>query len=256
MAKYLSSPLGDFRGKIGDEIGGKWRGIKWARKLVLPTQRGTIALYRDFKDGKIPADQFSFLQFNVRHVVFNMLGYLARTNMQGFIVHWKEYCKRHGLKMSGSNKFFKDNAPSLFEGMPDKGKEYDPATNELDLVHKFTPSIGDLSPTAVTSAAYDSVSGGLTVTWATALMGNQADTDMPYLLVLQKPILESIGRDGTWKAAIVSYSYTGSARSAGTLTVTLPKGIVVTELVACLYFRSSDVSIGYSRSGNAAVTPA
>lgn len=254
--KYIASPFGDVLGKLGDTIGGKWKGIRWIRKRVLPAQRGTITLYREFKDGHIPADQFSFLQFNLRHVVFNMLVYLARANKQGFMAIWKEYCLQHDLKLTGVNKFLKDNATSLYEGMPDKGREYDIATNELDLVHNFTPSVGDLYPTAVASAQYASGTGALTVTWGTALMGNQADTDMPYLLVLQKPILESIGRDGTWKAAIVSYAFTGSARSAGTLTVTLPTGIVVTNLVVSLYFRSADVTVGYSRSGNAAVAPA
>lgn len=248
MAKYIASPWGDILGKLGGSVGGKWKGIYWVRKLVYPTQRGTLAKYRQYKDGLIPLWQFSYAQMNIRRAVLQVLGYVARMNMSNWIHPvWDALVAKRGWVMTGANAFVKRNAATLFASMPAKDEEFDPATNSPDLLDLIV-SDGDLEPVAsITSCMYDPLNGNLVIVWDPAVYTNGGDNDELRVVVAKKPLLESVGRDGTWYPSLYLYTFMYPAplippiRSAGTATVVLPAGLALADLSAYVFFRGREI---------------
>lgn len=258
MGKYTGSPWGHIRGKLDDCVGGVWKGIEWVRVLVFPTQRGTLAKYRMYKDGLIPPSQFSFPQMNIRRASLQVLGYVARTNLENYInIVWKDFVDRHSLLMTASNAFVKKSAANLYHSMPQFDQEYTVPANEPDL-KVIKMSDGDLEGTPILTAYYTTGTGALAVTWAKDCFTNGLGTDLAWIVVLKKPILESVGRDGTWAPKLYMYGPTRgfplvAIRDDETLTAVLPTGLTAADLTVFLFFRDSLGQIGYSLSTSRAV---
>lgn len=248
--KYIGSPWGTIRGKLNGAVGGVWKGINWGRVLVLPTQRGTLKKYRAYKDGKIPV--FSFAQMNIRRAVIQVLGYIGRIHTTNFIIPiWQEFATRHNYKMTGLNVFVNRNAAAMFASMPNKDQEYIAATNAPDLT-SMKMSDGDLEGTPILTATYATGSGATIITWAKDCFGNGLQTDKAWVCVLKKPILESVGRNGTWAPKLYLFGPydTSVARSVETVTVTLPTGLSPDDLTAFLFFRDVAETLGFSVSNS------
>lgn len=255
MGTYIGSPWGHIRGKLDDVVGGVWKGINWCRVRILPTQRGTLTKYRQLKDGLIDPWEFSYPQMNIRRAVLQVLGYLARMNMEVWTVPvWNAFAQKHGWVMTGANAFIKRNAARLLASM-DRDIEYDPETNAPDLLEMIVAD-GDLEGTTEVTATYVAATGVLTVTWDTAMYTNGTPEDYALVLVTKKPILESVGRDGTWAPKLFMY---GTAipepppgipvtRADGTVDIALPTDLDPTDLIAHVFFRDEDNVIGNSIS--------
>lgn len=265
MATYFGSPWGFLRGKLDDAVGGIWKGVEWTRVRVYPTQRGTLKLYRKLQRGEICPEAFSYPQFNIRRAVLQVLGHIARMNLSTWIYPvWEALCKKRGWIMTGTNAFVRRNAATLLSSM-DRHAEYDDA-NQPDLT-KMLVSNGDLEgPAAIESATYDATTGDLVVTWDPATYTNGHATDMAFVMVAKKPILESIGEEGTWAPKLYMYGTALIPEPPGipvkreelTMTLALPVGldIIVEPLTAYLFFRDVEGVIGYSPSLAAGVTEA
>lgn len=255
MGKYIGSPWGYIRGKLDDAVGGAWKGINWVRVRIEPTQRGTLDKYRLFKDGLLDPSQFSYPQFNIRRCVLQVLGYVARFNLTSWIRPvWEELVTKRGWTMTGTNAFVRRNAATFFSSML-RTAEYVVGLNEPDL-EDLLVSDGDLEGTTAGGATYVPGTGVLTVTWTASVFTNGAADDQAQVIVLKKPLLESVGRDGTWYPALFAYPFIPAPpspafpaeRSAGTVDVTLPTGLAAADLVAYVFFRDAAGTIGYSPS--------
>jgi hypothetical protein len=261
MAKYYGSPWGTMKGKLNGSVGGGWKGINWCRVLTFPTQRGTLFLYQEMKAGHIPPERFSFPQFNLRRLATGPLGYVARMNLSTFIyLIWEPFVQKHQFLMTGSNMFIKRNSANMLNSMPDKTAEFDPATNSPDLL-VLQMSDGDMESTEeFTSAVYNTANGNLTVAWNTGKYTNGADSDLAYLVILKKPIVESYGVSGTWEPALYLYGPfqpAGTLRSDGvgaTIPALLPIGLTAADLTAFVFFKDAAGIIGFSKSQSVQVT--
>lgn len=265
MGKYYGSPWGFVRGKMGDFVGGIWKGIDWVRVIRFPTQRGTLDLYRDLKDGLIPPERFSYPQMNIRRAILQVLGYIARMNISMWIYPvWEALVTKRGWVMTGTNAFVRRNAAILLNSM-EKGKEFIPDPLDPDynipVLANMLVSDGDLEgPAELTSVTYDTLTGEMVFTWDPTTYTNGAEEDIAYLMAAKKPILESVGRDGTWYPSLFIYGSQYVAvpvvvpRSAGTATLTIPIGLNFEDLTAYLFFRDAADVIGYSPSLGIQVT--
>lgn len=262
MGKYIGSPWGYIRGKLDDAVGGAWRGINWVRVRILPTQKGTLSKYRQYKDGELDLSQFSFPQFNIRRCVLQVLGYVARFNITSWIRPvWEELVTKRGWTMTGTNAFVKRNAATFFNGML-RTAEYVVGSNEPDLLDLIV-SDGDLeAPAGLTTAVYTTATGALVITWDAGIFTNGADDDEAQVIVMKRPLLESVGRDGTWYPALFAYPFlpappapaAPAERTDATVTLALPIGLAATDLVCYLFFRDAEGLIGYSPSLSLQIT--
>ena len=251
FGKYLGSPWGKIRGKLNGSVGGAWKGIDWVRVLVIPTTRGSIEKYRAFKAGTIGSFAFSYKQFNIRHAVVNVLGFLTRKFYSSLVIVWHDYLLKHpGLKLSEMNAFTKENIARFFASMPNKNGEYVAATN-APLLTSLKVSKGDLEPVqTILTAVYTTGTGALVFTWATGIFENGLATDKIFWAVAKKPILESDGVAGTFNPSLYLYGMAdaGSTRTTGTDTVTLPTGLTATDLTLYVFLQDLAGTIGYSDS--------
>ena len=254
MAKLRNNPLGDPIGKFGNVVGGKWKdGIYWIRSRIFPAQRGTFINFKSFKADGTPR-QFSYKQMNIRQCM-KILGHTARLNMDLLIIPiWEDLAQRLNLKMSGANLFVKTNLPGFFASMPNKSQELVLATN-APLMSSLKMADGNLEGTPILTAVYTTGTGSTTVTWSPTCFTNGLATDKTWFAFTAKPLLESVGVDGTWKPKMYVYGPLGGsvARSVGTATFNLPAGLTAADLTAHLFFRDL-LTIGYSISDSAAVT--
>ena len=263
MGTYTGSPWGTIRGKVDDVVGGVWKGINWCRVRVLPTQRGTIAKYRAWKDD--PTYPFSFKQFNIRRLVTQVLGYIARSESNIVLwirPVWDALVTKRGYTMTGVNAFVKRNAAILFASMTDENAEYDPATNTPDY-EKMLVSDGDLEPVAdIASAIYNPATGQLVLIWNSATFTNGSDQDIPNVIVTKKPLLEMEDEPNmtlwNWRPKLFTYPFLPAAhptkRFIGNATINLPTGLTYSDLTLYLFFKDEVTGIGYSPSKAIAVT--
>lgn len=257
MGVYMGSPWGFVRGKIGDQVGGVWKGIEWVRVRVLPTQRGTLELMRMLKQGLISPERFSWKQFNIRRLVFQVLGWIGRTNMSNLIYPvWEELCSRRKWALTGINAFLARSAPYLWGSIPDQDAEYDAETNKPDMKEMLV-SDGDLEPTPeVISAAYDPVLGTLLVTFSSDILKNGAEDDEAFLMVYAEPIVNSQWRPNGYlygNAIPIPPPGVYKRRDDGAIDTTLPKALDVV-MFAYVFFRDKAGQIGYSPSASLDVT--
>jgi len=257
MGKYTGSPWGTISGKVDDVVGGVWKGINWCRERVIPVQPGTITRYRRWKDD--PTIPFSFKQFNLRRLVTQVLGYIARSE-SNIVVWirpvWDALVTKRGWTMTGVNAFVKRNAAILHASMTDENAEYDPATNTPDYL-KMLVSDGDLEPVAgINTAAYSDITGTLEITWDTTTYTNGAATDLLNVIAAKKPLLEMEDEPDmtlwNWYPNLFIYPFLPSVpaktRADGTVTITLPTGLTDTDLTVYLFFKDEVTGIGYSPS--------
>lgn len=257
MGTYIGSPWGFVRGKIGDAVGGVWKGIEWARVRVLPTQRGTLELMRQMKAGTIPAERFSWKQFNIRRLIFGPLGWIGKSNMANLIYPvWESLCAKRKWALTGINAFVQRTAPALWVSLPSQDEEYDAVTNKPDMKEMLV-SDGDLEDVAaITSVNYTAATGALIIAWDASVVKNGDATDVALFMVFHEPII-----DATWRPN--GYLY-GSAipgvfppitpvRGDATATMDLPTGLSG-PMTAYVFFRDSAHQIGYSPSKAMIVT--
>lgn len=263
MGKYHGSPWGIITGALFDTVGGKWKGIYWNRVRIFPTQRGTLDLYRQLKDGLIVPERFSYPQMNIRRAITQVLGYIARVNISDWIYPiWEALVTKRGWTMTGANALVRRNAATLLSSMPHKDQEFDPNTNAPDLTEMLV-SDGDLEEASIATATYNAGTGDVTVTWDPTTYTNGDANDLVRVMVAKKPLLESVGRDGTWYPKLFMYGpYTSpppapaATRGDGTITWTLPGGLTHADLTAYLFFRDIAETIGYSKSAGSILAPA
>lgn len=261
--KYIDSPFGFVLGKWADCVGGVWKGIYWVRARVNPTQKGTLAKYKLLKQGLITPEQFSYPQMNIRRIVFQVLGFIGKNNLSNLISPvWEALVKKRGLALTGTNMMIKRSAARLFATMTDSGLEFDPETNTID-VKEFLVSDGELESTpSITSAVYTAATGALVVAFDTGVFTNGSPDDFSFLMVLKKPLLESIGVTGTWYPEVFMYGSAvplpppgvPSVRSEGTITIDLPVDLDPADLTAYVFFRDELNEVGYSESLGLQVT--
>jgi len=254
MGKYHGSPWGFVLGKIGDAVGGVWKGIDWVRVRVDPTQRGTYALYLALKAGTIPPESFSYKQFNLRRLIIGPLGFVARCNMHNWINPvWTRLATARHEALTGINLFIKEAFAPFWGSMPDTSVEFDPVTNS-PLLTSLLVSDGDLEPIAeILTAKYTTGTGALVVTWDDSFYGNGATDDMIYCLVMRKPLVTA-----EYQPALYSYGTClfGSmiTRTSATGTWTLPAGLTPADLTCYLIARDAADVIGFSLSKALQVT--
>jgi len=263
MGKYHGSPWGIIMGALFDTVGGSWKGVLWNRVRIFPTQRGTLDLYRQLKDGLIAPERFSFPQMNIRRAITQVLGYIARSNLSSWIYPvWEELVTKRGWTMTGANAFVKRNAANLLASMSNKTLEFDPSTNTPDLAEMLV-SDGDLETGSGLSATYDTATGDVVLSWAKVTYTNGESTDIAWVMVAKKPLLESIGRDGTWYPQLFMYGphttelpAPAATRDDETITYKIASGLDAADLTAYLFFRDTAEIIGNSPSKGFQTTPA
>jgi hypothetical protein len=249
------NPLGEYVGKIGNTVGGKYKGIYWVRALVYPTQRGTLDLYKLLKQGMITPDRFSYKQFNIRRTTLGPLGWVAEKNMEELIYPiWEPLCKKRFHRMSGGNLFVKKNANVFFNSMPNKHLEFNPTTNAPDLM-SLKMSDGDLEPTSgVIGATYATGTGIVHADWNFTTFKNGQGTDKAYMVVLMKPIINPpYTESGEWTPGLYMYgtgatAIAGKTRANGAAEITIPTGLTATDLCLYVFFKDAAGEIGFSRS--------
>lgn len=271
MGTYTGSPWGHIRGKVDDAVGGVWKGIEWVRVRVFPTQPGTITRYRLWKDD--PTTPFSFKQFNIRRLVTQVLGYIARfgSNLTVWIRPvWEALCDKRGWTMTGANAFIRRNAAILFASMENPAAEYKPtmpAINAPDLT-KMLVSDGDLEPAAVLeTAVYNPETGALGLHWSSATFTNGSPDDIVNVIVAKKPLLEMEDEPDmtlwNWAPKLFIYPFlpappapaVPATRADEGVEVMLPTGLDAANLTAYLFFRDAEGHIGYSPSVGSQVLP-
>lgn len=254
MAKYTASPWGDILGKLGDTVGGKWKGIYWARKRVNPAQRGTLALYHLLKRGAMRPYRFSFKQMNIRRLVFQILGWLARTNMENMIIPiWEQLCTRRALQLTGGNLFLKRSAALLWASIPDQDQEFNASTNSPDMKELYV-SDGDLEGTPILTAVYVPATGFLTLTFSKTIYQNGDDTDYAQAMCYIKPLMNG----ETWRPNGYMYGKAqqpdlpapSENRVAESIVLHLPLNLDPTKMTAFLFFRDEANAIGFSPSSS------
>jgi len=252
MAKLTNNPLGDYTGKLGDTVGGKWKGKHWVRSRIYPSQRGTLEMYYLFKAGQLPLGSFSFRQMNQRRCVFQMLGCIGRKNFSNLITPvWERLCTKNKLRMSGTNLLTKRNVTTLWASMPYQNKEYDAITNTPDMV-KMIVSDGILEPTPeVLTCTYNPDTGILRIEWDSTCIENGNPDDYAYVMAYKNPVVDS-----EWKPNGLLYGKATlpippdipRTRSDGNMAIALPKGLVASDIIGYVFFRDNTDIIGFSAS--------
>ena len=248
MAKYVGSPWGFVRGKMGDFVGSVWKTIDYVRVLCFPTQRGTYQNYLDYKAGLITIERFSYPQFNYRRLVLGPLGYVSRMNMSNWIDPvWSRLATQQHLLMTGMNLFIQKASALFWNSMPNKDQEYNVTTN-APLLTSLVVSDGDLEPIAeILTAKYTTGTGALVVTFDKTCYGNGQATDEVQWLVMRKPLV-----NGAYQPILYSYgsipALFGVPRDDATITIALPTGLTVGDLCVYLFCRDLADTIGYSPS--------
>jgi hypothetical protein len=242
MAKYYASPFGSIRGKVNGSVGVGWKGKNVLRKYAIPTDRGSLLKYQQYKGGIIPPDLFSFPQFNLRRVCNNPLFKIAHDHFQDFIVPiWKEMAREKRLLMSGTNLFMRTNTTTIYASF-DKTIEYDASTNKPDLT-KLILVDGELETTQSMTATYDPSSGFMNFTWNTHHYTNGKDTDTVYAIILKEPVVIDVGATGHWQPSLVMFGPTqlrhdlaAATRADGAGLMTITPGLTASNLIAYLFF--------------------
>jgi hypothetical protein len=252
MAQLVNKVMGDPIGKIGWIVGGKWKGMKyWLRGWVKPSQKGTIRDNRDYLAGKLSA--MSYKQMNIRNIM-RVLGKIGRINLSTWIdVIYSDYLTRHGrTDITGLNLFIKQNAAILYASMSNKAAIWNESTNKMDLLQMLV-SKGDLEPVpSITSAVYTTGTGALVIAFDTSFYTNGLATDLAYVMIAKKPILNVVN----WEGSLYMFGPTRGntkTRADGTVTVTLEAGMTATDLTAYVFFKDAAGTIGYSDSVSKAV---
>lgn len=249
MAKYSGSPWGFLRAKLGDSVGGVWKGIPWSRVRVTPRNPGSVVKMQQSEEGCVRGIIFSPEQMNIRRAVFGLLGCIARKTLPT-LIHpvWQRYCSIKNLKKTGSNLFVEKNAKRLWNSMT-KGTMFS-ATNLPNFL-LMRVSYGDLEASpAITSATYVPGTGVTTIAWNTTHFTNGADVDDAYLAMYKKPTaLEIADYLPCGELYVVG---TGTNRVAGTSTINVPSGFVAGDFTAFVFF--SDDCADYSPSVSSAVS--
>lgn len=251
MGKYWASPWGFIRGKLGDSVGGYWKGIEWVRIRIFPTQRGTLDLYKQLKAGLINPNRFSYKQMNIRRLVFQVLGYIGRNNLSTLIYPvWEQLRKKRKLALTGINLFTARSTPDMWASIPNPDQEFDAVTNCPDMT-EMKLSDGDLEPAnfiaGPTAFEYDPVTGNCIFRWDTGTIKNGKADDYVYTMVYVKPIIDSQWRPDGYlygRADIVPLS----VRADGTVTITIPSGFAKTDVYGYVFCRDNAGEIGFSPS--------
>lgn len=255
MGHLTNNPLGDPIGKVGNFVGGKWKGAKyWIRARVFPSQKGTIQDNRDYLAGTLRT--MSYKQMNIRNIM-RVLGKIGRMNLATWIdVIYSDYLTRHGrADMTGLNLMVKENAAILYNSLTNKALIWNESTNKIDLL-QMKVSKGDLEPTpAVASAVYTPGTGALVIAFDASCYTNGDSSDLAYVMIAKKPILNVVNWEGSLFMLGPARGNT-KTRVDATVTVTLEAGMTATDLTAYVFFKDAAGAIGYSDSVAKAVSAA
>ncbi len=243
MGKYIASPWGDISGKIGDAVGGSWKGIRWTRKRAIPENPGSIERHIACLNDPTLCHLFSYKQMNIRRPVLGMLGNVGMNTLHTLMYPvWQKLCDQRKLKLTGTNLFIKVNARRLYNSLPQTNELY--SGSNLPDYTKMLVSIGRLEPVAaINTAAYDDATGAVDITWNTGHYTNGTDDDVLSVVVYNKPSV------GDLYYQPYGWLYTPSVtatRVNGTATVNLAPGLTDTDLTVYLFFHNA--TIGYSPS--------
>lgn len=222
--KYMASPWGTIRGKLGRTVGVVRKGRPYIRALVKP---------KNPKTNK---------QTHIRKAVWGVLGYVARTNLSSFIWPiWEKICKKRRLAMTGTNLFTKVNVGRLQNSIPELDKASGP--NNLPDYTRMCVSMGNLEPCCrIDSAFYDKETGKITIKWHEKTYGNGTPDDNVYVGVYQKP--EKKRPFGEF-----SILETDAKREDGSITVDFSGSLdPLLHTGLCVYLFFYNKKIGYSPS--------
>jgi len=201
MAKYTGSPWGEIRGKIGEAVGGTWKGINWVRLRVTPSNP------RSEKQVKIRA---SFAQaFDVARA--------ARTGLHVFFAKKENITSWNYISKLVTPQVYREGGPEEFTWS--------------DL--RFLP-LGSGQPLSGVTCSYDKATGQVTASWDPAAQGD-IDPNMKVTLyvlprltafshLIKDPNLIYPGwKSPSYPTRGVAKVYTGTATVGdGQVTVQLP----------------------------------
>lgn len=193
-AVFTGNILGDMRKKLGEVVFFVWKGMQVGRKHVKA---------RDAKTDAQLAQRLFFKQ------VFE----LGQDLNQSFIIpFWKKFA----IKKTELNCFMSYNLLNMSNGEDYPNLSY---------------AQGSLFPTASTAATYNTATGEIIVTFPTTLQGDQALTDIPYLVVLDKAT-----------GALYCNVAENKTRNDGTIGMSIISGKTATDILTYLTF--ANVAIG------------
>jgi len=251
MGIYRASPWGDVSGKVGDWVGGDWKGIRWARKLVIPANPGSISRHQECVSNPEMCHLFACKQMNIRFPVLGMLGYIASRNDEKMIRPvFDRMCEREMLQMTGHNLFVRVSAKRLYDSLPTPDTVYN--MDNLPDYSKMFVSVGRLEPvSAILKMEYTTATGNLRVEWSGDVFADGKPGDRLHVMVYRKTQVEDL------YYRPFGFLYTpapGGTRGEGSTDKTLPTGLDAADLTGFVFF--DDTTIGYSPSkGLQAVAP-
>ena len=149
MAKIRSGVLGNTRGKVSGIVGSQWKDVNYIREYVKPANPQTAA------------------QIVQRDLMKNCVAFCKPIIGPIF----NAYTDRFQKSMSGYNFFIKQNIAE-FVAVP--------------TYSNIVISEGKLSPISSLEVFYDSVTGGVVVTWVANNGNNGADTDKVFWVIYDK----------------------------------------------------------------------
>jgi hypothetical protein len=178
MGVIKSGILGGFSGRVGNVVGGSWKGISYMRKLP-----DSVANPRTTP------------QTNQRNRFKGVSQFASAINSSIIKPLWDRFAQRE----SGNNAFVKRNINNFT------------TAGELDDYSLLKISQGKMNETPIVTAVADVSSDNVVITWSTTLTDNfQATTDKAYALVYDQSANQFMVSSGLVDRSVGTLTVTGS----------------------------------------------
>jgi hypothetical protein len=216
MATYTGSPFGTIRGKLGNTVATKWKGINVIRSNFSPTNPNSLK-QQAVKQGYRVIQKLGSRHFsnNVRPI-------------------WNVLAKRSGLPLTGLNLLLKKSARLLYKHTQAGILEPDWASLQV--------SDGILEPTdQVNAFAYTPASGLVTIDWDNEIYRNGNALDNVSVLIFRAPY-DAHPEGNSWLLG------TSATRGNASATLYTAKNLPSMDLTAFIYFSNgSNYSASFGR---------
>lgn len=189
MAKYMASPWGRVRGKLGDVVGGRSKGgIDTIRMNTVGKHRGTEQAVLEADKDESKRKDINIKQFNQTHIAMAPLTTIAYQFSKRLMFEvWEPLVGNRPI--TGANLFTKINVARLCSSIPDRTKFYSPA-NAPD-ISSILLTDGRLEPAEIFSAKLSIENSEITVNWKPGNFSNGEPDDNVSLSAVYWKIPES-----------------------------------------------------------------